>query len=193
MNALSDQERDLAEQYLPLAKALARPLKLRYRHLVDEIDSAASLALVLAARAYDPTRQLRFATYCRFRIRGALYRVLDDEGIATDEARIPSRFASKTLDVAAPESPELLDETEAFERWLRPLSPRQAAIIRSIYLDGLTQAEIAETLGISRTEATRLHSQALDLLSGRETRSNARRRLRKPAEDVGPILPAIAC
>ena len=38
----------------------------------DEFESAACLALVEAARSFDPTRNIRFATFARFRIRGAL-------------------------------------------------------------------------------------------------------------------------
>ncbi len=63
---------ELATEFLPLARGMSKPLKLLYPYWRDEFESAACLALVEAARSFDPSRSIRFATFARFRIRGAL-------------------------------------------------------------------------------------------------------------------------
>ena len=51
---LSPARQRLAARYLPLARALARPLKQSWPQARDEFESAACLALVEAAEAFDP-------------------------------------------------------------------------------------------------------------------------------------------
>jgi DNA-directed RNA polymerase specialized sigma subunit len=69
---LTAEQQDLAATYMPMARALARPLKEAYPALRDELESAACLALVEAAESYDPARNVRFSTFARHRIWGAL-------------------------------------------------------------------------------------------------------------------------
>ncbi|MBE7197461.1 MAG: sigma-70 family RNA polymerase sigma factor [Parafilimonas terrae] len=194
---LSDENRDLAGTYFPLAKALARPFKARFPHLAEDLDSAACLALTLAAGAYDPARSIRFATYARFRIKGALVRVLDDARIPFDaeDGPAPHIFAAAELDdVAARESfePDSAAALEAFDYWLIPLTIRQANVMRGLYLHDRTHAELAESMGVHRTEVTRLHNQALDRLSGRQSLPAAARQMRARKRQAPPPLIAVA-
>src|SRR3954469_3120042 len=62
----------------------------------DELVSAGSLALVLAARAYDPTTGVPFARYASLRIRGALVDELRSMDWATRGARSRVRELATT-------------------------------------------------------------------------------------------------
>ena len=69
---LSTSQQELAAKYLPMARALSRPFKDRFPDSWEEFDSAACLALVEAARAFDPDRDVKFSTFARRRIWGGL-------------------------------------------------------------------------------------------------------------------------
>lgn len=69
---LTPDRQALAERYYPLALALARPLKRSFPADRDEFESAAGLALVEAAESYDPRFGVKFPTFARHRISGAL-------------------------------------------------------------------------------------------------------------------------
>lgn len=172
---LTPYQRQLAEQFLPLARAIARPLKLMYPHWKDDFESAACLALVEAARSFDPDRKIRFATFARFRIRGALHdvgRTLRTGGWDPGRDENPQMFRITSLN-EVPGTPLTREygvgaEVEAadnFEQWLRRLPKRNADVCRYCYVENKTQSEIALLLGISQSEVTRLHRQAIDLLA----------------------------
>jgi RNA polymerase sigma factor (sigma-70 family) len=76
---MTDAARDRAARYVPLARRLARVYARRCPGLADEVESAAMLGLVLAARDYDP-RGAAFATYAAPRIRGAVLDALRAAG-----------------------------------------------------------------------------------------------------------------
>jgi hypothetical protein len=69
---LTPAQQALARKYIPLARKLARPLAAWWPNDGDEYRSAALLALVEAAQSFDPSRNVKFATFARFRIWGAL-------------------------------------------------------------------------------------------------------------------------
>lgn len=191
---LTDRQRDLAADHLPLARKLARPLKFRFRTWSDDLESAACVALVEAARSYDPSRNLRFATFARFRIRGALGDAL--RGL-TPELPWEALLVSLEIDhetygrviTAAPDPPtgSELEQAESFERRLRPLPARLRELCRLYYRDGLTMAQAAESLGCSASEVGRLHRQAIALLTPPGTApENSRRRRNTPTRRAVP-------
>jgi len=173
---LNDAQQELATRFLPLARGLSKPLKMLFPHWRDEFESAACLALVEAARSFDPSRNIRFATFARFRIRGALM----DVGRAMllpgweDEENPPGMVTLTPYNeehgkvLVASEPPAVgsdIDDIDAVEHWLRKLPRRHAIICRMYYLYGKTQSEIAEVIGCSQSEITRLHKKSIDLLS----------------------------
>jgi RNA polymerase sigma factor (sigma-70 family) len=197
MKPLTEAQRELAARYLPLARSLARPLKELFAIWHDEFDSAACLALVEAARSFDPSRNIQFATFARFRIRGALVDVGRKMGLAgwEDEPEdAPSAFSLSPYSevhgrvlvaVGAPPVGSEFDDIDSVEHLLKKLPKKHATVCRMQYLYGKTQTEIAEMLGCSQTEVTRLHLKALELLSepydakGNFNRVTWRRRKRK--------------
>ena len=175
---LTPAQQALAADYIPLARAMSRPLKRNWPGARDEFDSAACLALVEAAGAYDPARNVRFATFARHRVGGALLDVqrrLIALGWRCDVANAPSvlglarhgelrgRVCMSRADEPIGRELEALEE---FEAWMRKLPPRHAAACRAIYRDGMTQTEAARRLGCSQSRLSALHREAISMLAG---------------------------
>jgi RNA polymerase sigma factor (sigma-70 family) len=175
---LTEEQQDLATRYLPLARSLASRMRHAWPGARDEFESAASLALVEAAQAFDTARGVNFATFARHRIVGALRdlrRELYSRGGRGDvaNARLPrfSRLAHDTEDQghligAEPDEPvgaelELVDTVES---WIRQLPRTHSLAFRHIYLDGKTQDEAAKLVGCSKAYMSRLHQEALTWL-----------------------------
>jgi len=133
---LTEEQRQLAARFLPLARKLAKPLKLVFGHWKDEFESAACMALVEAARSFDPSRKTRFGTFVRFRIRGALAdvgRVMGLAGWEDDRDNSPdlitlTPFNEEHGTVLVAFEPAAVgadvDAIDAVEQWLRKLPGR---------------------------------------------------------------------
>jgi RNA polymerase sigma factor (sigma-70 family) len=197
---LTEEQRALAARFLPLARSLAKPMKEIFNEWKDEFESAACLALVEAARSFDPSRNIQFSTFARFRIRGALVDVgrgLNLPGWEDNPEEAPGlvtltpyieEHGQVLIAVSPPEVGSEFDDIDAVEHLLRKLPKKHAVVCRMQYLYGKTQAEIAAMLGCSQAEITRLHKKSLELLSdpydadGKVNRATWRRRRvgRKP-------------
>ncbi len=175
-SGLNDDQRGLAMRYLPMAQSLANGFSLRQNVERDDLRSTAYMALVEAARTFDPVRKVNFATFARHRIRGALRdyaRFLLSENWRGKEAIRPS-FQSlfrraedhgRVLGING-EMPAgtAIESMESVEKWLRSLPRTHAATCRLIYLGGKTQEEVAQLLGLSRGHISRMHSESLSFL-----------------------------
>lgn len=176
---LTPDRRALAERYIPLAQAMARPLKRAWPQSSDEFESAANFALVEAAQNFDPRRNVRFSTFARRRIDGALrdvHRLMTAPG-ERPTGPVPPDPAAPTRPVAkTDEDPEwsLGDDTEPVgrrmevidevEHLLHRLPAQYAETCRQIYLHGRSVTETARTLGYTQTTVHRLHKKALAML-----------------------------
>jgi RNA polymerase sigma factor (sigma-70 family) len=170
---LSDEQRQLATQFLPLAQKLARNYRYRQMHQRDEIESAAYMALVEAALYFDPARNVNFATFARHRIRGALrdyhHRVCVDHW----RGDLPERPVFRRLGKGGEHHGEVLgiqpdrpigyeiESIESVEDWLRRLPLVHAVVCRYIYINGKSQEEAAALLGCSKSFLSRLHREAI--------------------------------
>jgi len=112
---------DMVVQHLPLVGYNVSEVLHRVPPTVsrDELASAGALALVLAARAYDPSTNVPFARYATLRIKGAIL----DELRSMDWASRGARRRSRELEAAAERLRAALGRTP-------------------------TRAELAETLGV---------------------------------------------
>lgn len=174
---LTGEQQDLAARYVPMAKSLAKPLKKAWPAEGEEFESAALFALVEAAQSFDPSRNVKFATFARYRIWGALrdvQRGLITAGWRGDLQNAPS-VSSLTCDAeehgtvvnSQPDRP-IGQETEAVEfveTCLRRLPTKHAAACREIYLNGKTQGEAADAVGCSKSRLSYLHKEALELIN----------------------------
>jgi len=182
---LTPEQRALVVQYLPMARSFVRPYKLRWRTEAEDLDQAAMLGLVEAAVLFDPVRGVKFSTYMRLRVCGAVQDAIrklrpkgwrSRPGVAmprTTTMDSNSENYGKVLCVSVIEPPDagLIAESDAhaFEAILRKVPTRQARILRAKYRDGQSQAEIGEQVGVSQTRVSFLLADAIDLL--REDRS----------------------
>lgn len=174
---LTEQQRELATCYLPLARALARRMRDQSpRAGADEYESAAFLALVEAAQSFDPARNINFATFAQFRIRGALRdfrRELISGGgrRGADSWRRVRQLGDESeaegwlvgLRVDAPVGAEI-EALDSVESWIRRLPRRHATAFRHIYLEGKTQEEAAALVGCSKSFLSRIHREAVSWL-----------------------------
>jgi RNA polymerase sigma factor for flagellar operon FliA len=79
----------LVEAYMPLVRSLAEQLAIRLPRTVDEDDlmGAGVFGLFKAIENFDPGRNVKFETYCRLRVRGAMIDFLRQQDWIPREAR----------------------------------------------------------------------------------------------------------
>lgn len=174
---LTPPQQRLARQYMPMARKLARPAKDRWPSLRDEFDSVAYLALVEAAQSFDPERGVKFATFARHRILGALSdasrkwaadRARRRLQLDLDPALLVRRVSWRGVWVVGlfhtPPADEAIERGEEVQAWLRRLPPRYAEAIRALYIHGLTQVQAAQQLGCSQARLSDMRRDALAML-----------------------------
>jgi RNA polymerase sigma factor for flagellar operon FliA len=174
---LTPDQQSLAVRFLPMARALAKPLKLCWPTECHEFESAACLALVEAAQSFDPARNVKFATYARYRIWGALrdvQRGLVMQGWRDDLVNAPKfvtliataeEFGQVMLTHPEPPIGEDVDLADQLDFWLKKLPARHATACRELYLKQKTQGETAEAIGVSKSRVSYLHREALEMLN----------------------------
>ena len=200
---LTEIQQQLAARFLPLARSLAKPLKRIFNRWKDEFESAACLALVEAARSFDPSRNVQFSTFARVRILWALSdvgRVMGVAGFEDDPDHAPGMISLTPYNeehgkvlvaVSPPRVGAEFEDEDAVEQMLRKLPKKHAQVCRMQYLYGKTQNEIAAMMGCSQAEVTRLHKKSLEFLSepydedGKLNRAEWRRRKPRRQAEVG--------
>ncbi len=173
---LTDEQRDLTERYLALAMSLAKTIKLKWSEHREDIDAAARLALVEAAQAFNPRRGVKFPTFARFRIIGAirdLERHLLNKGYPRQLPNVARAFhyvpgddeggmlmlMSREVGVGAD-----VESADEVEHWLAALPPRHAQACRELYVAGLSQTEASRRIGLVRSRICTLNAEALEIL-----------------------------
>ena len=175
---LTAAQQEMAVKYLPLARSLARPFKRCWPTHRDDFDSAACCALVETAGTFDPTRGVKFSTFLRHRVWGALrdvQRSLVALGWRCDPAHAPTitrlphnpegRGRVVGADLQEPVGRDL-EGSDEVEHWLRKLPAPHARVCRRVYLHGESQHEAARTLGCSQSRLSCLHREAMAILNG---------------------------
>ncbi len=173
---LNEDQRRLASRYMPLASSLAGRIARYWPAQRDELESTAFMALVEAAGSFDPERKVGFATFARYRIRGALrdyQRSRDSTGSRGDRQDAPvfqrlGKDAEQYGQVIGikPDQPVGTDieAVDAVEDWLSRLPKTHAAACRLIYVEGKSQDEAAALVGCSKSYLSRLHREAITWL-----------------------------
>lgn len=147
---LNIEQQNLAASFLPKALQQARTLIRRVPGLRDDLESAAALGCIDAARRYKKNGKFSFEAF-------AHYRVLDrvHQAVGSDCRRnrlIPRHpdFFDSDAEVASSYGQPDLESRETVDFILKLARPRERIILRLIVLDGLTQPETAEKLGMSK-------------------------------------------
>ena len=175
-----------------MAESLAKDFRTKQRIEREELRSTAYMALVQAARTFDPARKVNFATFARHRIRGALRDYL--RNVISESWRIETGVLPLAqclghdsqrygrlhgLSAEKPVGAEI-ESMEDVETWLGRLPKAHAMACRLIYLSGKSQNEVATMLGYSRSQLCRMHHEALSWLIDDYNATRAGRR--QPAE-----------
>jgi RNA polymerase sigma-B factor len=153
----------LIEAYLPLARALA----LRFAHRgerVEDLVQVGSIGLIKAVDRFEPARG-DLASYAAPTIVGEIKRHLRDRGtlIRTPRQQPETPVVLLPADELAAPDDELRasEDRVAVSSGLRRLHPRERDALRCRYFRDMSQAEVASTLGISQTHASRLLASGL--------------------------------
>ncbi|MDH3817831.1 MAG: sigma-70 family RNA polymerase sigma factor [Myxococcales bacterium] len=171
-----------------LANRLRRELSLRGD--LDDLIAFGFGGLLEARHRFDPGRGVRFQTFAYHRVRGAMLDGVRKMSQLPRRAHERLQAAAEPTPTAAPtaldraftrmgalsagtvlqgrfgdESPEaVLLKNESVTRLLQALpslSPRQRVLVRGFYFEGRSIDAMAQELGISKSWASRLHTNAL--------------------------------
>ncbi|MFA9410542.1 MAG: sigma-70 family RNA polymerase sigma factor [Deltaproteobacteria bacterium] len=174
-----------------LANRLRRELSLRGD--LEDLIAFGFGGLLEARHRFDPGRGVRFQTFAYHRVRGAMLDGVRKMSQLPRRAHERLQAAAEPTPTAAPtaldraftrmsalsagtvlqgrfgdESPEeVLLKNESVTRLLQALpslSPRQRVLVRGFYFDGRSIDAMAQELGISKSWASRLHTNALRAL-----------------------------
>ena len=173
---LTSDQQQLAADYVPLAKSLAKPLKRSWPVEGDDFVSVALVALVEAAQSFDPSRNVKFATFARYRIWGALRdmkRALIIAGWRGDLGNAPkvSSLCDDSEEKGSvygsePDAPvgSELEGIDFVEGWLRKLPADHASACREIFLNGRSQGAAARRLRCSKSRVSYLREESIEML-----------------------------
>lgn len=151
---LTPDQRDLAERHLTMAENLAQTFAERFAWLSDDFHSAASWALLCAARDYDASLGFLFGTYARYRIRGALLDVQRDQyprGYKRSRGPAPKVGGLDEFEAepVVRDSPgDRADARLRLAAMIGSLPPRQRRAMTLSILAGLDPPEVAEEMGL---------------------------------------------
>ncbi len=128
-DALTDDARALVTEYLPIVGYLVSEVMPRLPAHVqrDDLVSAGQLALVKAARSYDPATGVPFGSYARLRIRGGLTDELRSADWASRGVRSKAREITRTQDRLASELGRWPSDAELAGELATDLSSMRAA------------------------------------------------------------------
>jgi RNA polymerase sigma factor (sigma-70 family) len=167
---VTDAERDdLCGKWLPLARGLARRWARARPHLHDELESEACLALVRAARDFNPALGFAFATFARRSITLRFLNLVKRESrhlaagvLAVDADGELTPAVELHPDDAPPvgHALEVRDELELLYRRDRdsdrPLSGRVLRVFERCVGGGERSTEVAAELNVSRARVNQI-------------------------------------
>jgi len=176
----------MIEAYLPLARKLAWRVGSSPERR-DDLLQVAALAVVLAVDRRDPERAVQFPAYVARCVEGELLRHVRDLGSVVRTPRaLRAVPAPVTLDDAAasdasPPLEEVTLDRALVARAARALDARERRIVLERFFLERTQAEVAESLGLSQAHVSRLLERALGKMRRRLGRDEALYRAQRSA------------
>jgi len=211
---LNEEQRDLAARYVPLGMAIAREFTAGWGWIQDEMESAAMMALVDAARCFDPAFNVKFATYARRRISGYLcdtkrkylqshYRRNADSGSDVDwfsVKNVSNMSSSEMLNLGEkiainPDRNRFGPDFEVhdtLENCFQRLPIRHREVMRSLYFDKERSfEEIASQYKVTPDRLVILHRQSLNMLLSEDSvpTAKSRRRGTRKSRPTDPGFP----
>ena len=173
---------EIVERNMPFAAAIARNIgKSLPRHAsLDDVTSSAYVGLIEASRRFRPASGVKFTSFARYRVRGAVLdslRALDHltRGQRTavkqtaalpawDSGPVPHPDELPSHDGGPEEAGIASERSHALARALTLLPSRQQRILRAYYADGLTMREVGLLIGVNESRVSQIHAHALAAL-----------------------------
>ena len=162
---LTDEQRDLASRYFPLAVATASRFCQSSRLFRDSIYSAASLGLVYAARSFDPSRGIEFSVFAKHRIVGEIQSAMS---AGVKKQLLTNRLHNHTPEVEPIDRHDdfaAIDEMDQALQMLSDLPPMLFSAIKLVIIDGLTQSEAGKRMGVCQASVGNHVRRAREILS----------------------------
>lgn len=170
---LTEDQKALAERYIPLARSAAGQLARKYgAHRID-VQSACYLGLVYAARAWPGEGS--FANYAWYQMRTACQRAkiearliqIPDRKLRADGDHVRADAGGDRIEAVGgepgpPATAAARDEVRALRVAIDSLPPIQADAIRSMYLGGETIREWSGRHGLGKGKAEYTRALAVD-------------------------------
>lgn len=195
--ALSPEQRGLAGEaaWLKKGRYVARLYTRKFPRLADEFESAANLAIVSAARTFDPDRGVRFSSHLFRRLKGAMLDVMREAELPGYRRKrtVPAKpgiLSAETPITADPSDPcpprrlltlgDMIVADEGEVGWeedgldgltelTKGLTSREREVVHRLYgrADCSTMKRTGRSLGLSESRVSQLHSEAMDTLRRR--------------------------
>jgi DNA-directed RNA polymerase specialized sigma subunit len=173
---LPPDRRGLAEdpELIRRARRIAGRVARTAPHLAEDLESAALLGLVHAARTWDPSAGVPFSAHAAIRCRGEAREFRRKWGATGTTRRRSTRrppAAEPLVDVAddAPPVGWEVDSADAVDAVARRLPPRVGEAVRRRFLcaDGRTFEGVGRAMGLSTSGAQKLIDEAAGILRRR--------------------------
>lgn len=155
---LTPEQAQLAQEYTPLTFWLIRKLYPKYKQFgYDAVYDAAITALIKTARSYDESRGANFKTFLTFVTGKEMSKVVRDANAKKRTANVMS------IDAPVEDDLTLLDMVGTEDTYefimndvASELTEREREAIYMKYVEGKSQAEIGQELGMSQVHASRI-------------------------------------
>lgn len=176
----------MIEAYLPLARKLAWRVS-RSEERREDLVQVAALAVVRAVDRRDPAQAVQFPAYVARCVEGELLRHVRDLGSvvrlprALSAAPAPVTLDDDAASDASPPLEEVTLDRVLVARAARALDARERQIVLQRFFLERTQAEVAESLGLSQAHVSRLLESALGKMRRRLGRDEALYRAQRSA------------
>jgi len=139
----------LIERYLPLLRSVARTMRqTRFqKYELAELASMGFAGLLAAVTRFDPDRNLKFATFARVRIQGA---ILDAMRVETRSRRRGARMVIHPLEIDLPGPAQVPEDADFWYRACSGLKRQRDRLVVLLYWRmGLSLREVGQQLGVT--------------------------------------------
>lgn len=184
---LNEEQKELAAQNVSVAIKIARRFSRSWRWMHDDLESTAMLALVECARNFDPSYNVKFATFAKYRITGALinYRKrfvqAHKKQISGNTEDSGEWYSVKTssnlniheirdLEIKSDNSShhdiyrELYEIRDEVEGEINRLPGLHQSVMREIYLNHRSLKATSKVLGYSLSRVFAIHRESLQMI-----------------------------
>lgn len=153
----------IIEAYQPLVFHIFGKLGLRLGEEGVDVISEGTIGLIQAVDNFDSRRGVPFKSYAYLRVKGSMIDYLRSQKIAVKGGELREFDFFSSL-AAEGKDRVSLDRLEFLFGHLDSLSPREAQIVRGLYMDGLSQRELAAQLKCTPANISILHGRAVKRL-----------------------------